>query len=519
MNKKDKKKFYISTSIVYASSRPHIGNLYEIILSDVIARFKRMDGYDVYFQTGTDEHGQKIEQKAIQKNFTPKEYVDFFSFEIEKIYKKMNIKYDYFARTTDSFHKNIVQKIVKKFFEQKDVYLGNYEGWYSVFEESYISEKDLIEGKTASGETPIWAKEEVYFFKLSKYQKKFLIFLEKNDNLIFPEKRKKEILNWLKEPLPDLSITRTSFKWGVELDFDPKHVVYVWVDALMNYITGLRYDPTKKKEEQSKKFLKYWPCDLHVIGKDISRFHLVIWPILLIALELPLPKHFLIHPWILFNNKKMSKSINNVIYEKDLLKFFSVDSIRYFVLHEIPYNDDGIITYDIFSQVYNSDLVNTLGNLLSRTIGLISKYRDGKVKKISNFKKECEINLSQKSLETLPIIKKLMKEFKVGESLEKIMQLCRLCNKYIDLNQPWNLIKENKLEDLDFCLYNLIETIRFIGVLLKPFLPDTAEIILKQIKAEKDSFESLNFFGLTKNKKLKKENKLFPRFEKKNFFN
>ncbi|MFR0367888.1 methionine--tRNA ligase [Candidatus Phytoplasma palmae] len=517
---KNKKNFYISTSIVYSSSMPHIGNLYEIILSDAIARFKRMDGYDVYFQTGTDEHGQKIQQKAIQQNCTPKEYVDFFSLEIEKIYKKMNINYDYFVRTTDSVHKNIVQKIVKKFFEQKDVYLGTYEGWYSVFEESYISEKDLIDGKTASGETPIWAKEQVYFFKLSNYQKKFLKFLEKNDDLIFPEQRKKEILNWLKEPLPDLSITRTSFKWGVELDFDPKHIVYVWVDALMNYITGLGYDPSKSLEEQCEKFSKYWPCELHVIGKDISRFHLVIWPIFLIALGLPLPKHFLIHPWILFNNKKMSKSINNVIYEKDLLKFVSVDAIRYFVLHEIPYNDDGIITYDIFFQVYNADLANTLGNLLSRTIGLICKYRGGKLNKISNlnFKKESEINLSQKSLETLPIIRDLMKKFKVGDSLEKIMQLARLCNKYIDLNQPWNLIKENKLEELDVCLYNLIETIRFIGILLKPFLPETAEDILKQIKSESDSFESLNFFGLTKSKTLEKGNKIFSRFEKTDFF-
>jgi methionyl-tRNA synthetase len=516
----EKKIFYISTSIVYASDIPHIGNVYEMILADSIARFKKLEGYDVYFQTGTDEHGQKIEQKALKAGISNQEYVDNISEKIKKIYDLMNIQYDYFIRTTNPLHKQNVQKIINKLIKKNDIYLGKYEGWYSISEENYISEKDLINGKTIHGEKPIWASEEVYFFQISKYQEKLLKYLKNNKNLILPLQRKKEILNLLKKPLSDLSISRTSFKWGIPLDFDPKHIVYVWIDALSNYITSFNCQNINNNFDKNEKFMKYWPCDLHVIGKDISRFHLIYWPILLMALNLPLPKKFLIHPWILFNQKKMSKTTNNVIYVEDLLKFFPIDAIRYFVLHEIPYISDGILTYDLLFERYNTDLVNTMGNLLSRTLGMIKKYRNSQLTKISdnyeNFNNQ--INLPQKSLETVKKIYFLMKTFRISDILEEIMKLSRLCNKYIDLNEPWNLFKiKSEYKKLDIILYNLIETLRFIGVLLQPFLPETANIILNQIKAEKRTLKSLNKFGITQNKKLCSNFKLFERLEKKDF--
>ncbi|MEZ0180071.1 methionine--tRNA ligase ['Camptotheca acuminata' phytoplasma] len=516
MNSKlQKKNFYISTSIVYASAIPHIGNIYEMILGDVIARFKRLEGYNVYFQTGTDEHGQKIEKKALQAGLQPKDYVAGISNEIRQIYDKMNIKYDSFIRTDSASHKKKVQQIIDKLLKQGDIYLGVYEGWYSLQEESYIFEKDLIDGKTLSGETPIWTKEEVYFFKLSKYQDKLLKYLEENLDLVFPHSKKKEILNLLKEPLEDLSISRTSLKWGIPFSFDSRHVVYVWIDALSNYITGLGYSP----EGSDKKFEQFWPCDLHLIGKDISRFHLIYFPILLMALNLPLSRQFFIHSWILFNNKKMSKSLNNIIYVDDLLKTFSVDAIRYFVLHEMPYNDDGVLTHDLLFDRYNTDLVNTIGNLLSRTLGMISKYKNGKLEKNKKiFTELAEIDLDKESVETFNSIKEYMKSYKVGDSLESILKLSRLCNKYIDLVKPWELFrKEENLDKLDFVLYHLIETIRFIGVLLQPFLPETSKNILEQIKSENNTFESIQEFGVTKPKELQLEKNLFERLIQKDF--
>ncbi|MDO8059132.1 class I tRNA ligase family protein ['Crotalaria aegyptiaca' phytoplasma] len=516
-----KDKFFITTSIVYTSSLPHIGNVYEIILADAISRFKKMEGYSVFFQTGTDEHGQKIENKALINKMSNQEYVDYISNEIKQIYDSVNIQYDYFIRTTGEKHKKYVQKFINQLFEQKDIYLGVYQGWYSIAEESYVSDKDLIDNKLPSGETPIWMKEEVYFFKLSKYQPILLQYLKDHPDLIKPVARRKEILNLLKEPLADLSISRTSFRWGIPLPFDNAHITYVWFDALSNYITGLLKFPQSNDDQlwhEDLNFVKYWPPDLQIIGKDIVKFHLIYYLSFLFALKLPLPKQFLIHPWILFNNRKMSKSTQNVVYVDDLNKIFPIDAIRYFVLHEIPYVSDGCLTYDLMFERYNTDLINTIGNLLSRSIGMLKKYCDNKVIKVNNFENELGLKLSNFALSVLPIIRLCMKDFKISEAIEHIMNLARYGNKYIDLIKPWELFKSNSSQDinkLNYCLYNTIEILRFIGVLLQPFLPTTAKCILDQIQSEENTFESLKFFGITKNKILVgKKDKLFQRFEK-----
>lgn len=512
------KKFYITTSILYASALPHIGNIYEIILADVIARFKRLDGYDVFFQTGTDEHGQKIEQNALKQNLSPQTYVQKISAQIKNIFDKVNIKYDNFIQTSESKHKKTVQLIIDKLLAKGDIYLGVYEGWYSVAEESYVMPKDLIDGKTLNGEVPVWTKESVYFLKLSRYQERLISYLNNENHLVLPTDKKKEMLNLLSTPLPDLSISRTSFKWGIPFNFDNQHIVYVWIDALSNYLSGLDYHPITSSQKQPSSFVRYWPCDLHVIGKDISRFHLIYWPILLMALDLSLPKQFLIHPWILFNNRKMSKSTNNVIYVEDLLKVFSVDAIRYFVLHETPYASDGILTNELLLERYNTDLVNNLGNLLSRALGMIAKYSHYRLTKPLSMNTNSlthMIDLPKEALALLPNVREEMSFFRVGDALEKIMKLVRLCNKYIDLVQPWNLVKSvSEKTTLNAFLYNLIETLRFIGVVLKPFLPDTADMILTQIKAEITSFASLEEFNVTQSKFLYPQAKLFERLEK-----
>ena len=505
-----KKKFYITTAIPYASQLPHIGNVYEAILTDTIARFKKLDGYDVWFQTGTDEHGQKIETKAIQNGITPKEYVDCITEGIKDIFAMVNVEYDKFVRTTDDYHIKTVQKIFKKLYDQNDIYLGKYEGWYSVSEEAFISEKDISDGKAPNGDIPIWTEEEAFFLDLKKYQKKLVSHINNNPDFIYPESRKNEMLNnFLKDDLPDLCVSRTSFKWGIPVDFTENHVVYVWIDALSNYITGLGYN----LEKNSKLFEKNWPADVHVIGKDILRFHTIYWPIILMALDLPLPKTVFGHPWVLFNKEKMSKSTGNVIYTKDLIEFFGVDVVRYYCLHEIPFAQDGNMTFQLIIERNNSDLANTIGNLVNRTIGMANKYNSGDIVN-SRIKELFELDLKEKCLEVLPKVRVLIDELKVGDALEEIVQLARFANKYIDVSEPWVLFKDvTKKDILNHVLYNLVETIRFIAVLLQPFMPDTAVKIAKQIKVDDLSFDSISKFGIYPNQTIGKAEVLFERFD------
>jgi methionyl-tRNA synthetase len=507
-----KEKYYITTAIAYSSAVPHVGNVYEAILADAIARFKRLSGYDVFFQTGTDEHGQKIETKAQDNELTPKAYVDLISSEIKRIYNKVNISYDKFVRTTDDDHVKSVQAIFKKLYDQGDIYLGKYEGWYSVSDESFILEKDIVDGKAPSGDTPVWTSEDAYFLKLSKYQERLLKHIEEHPEFIEPESRRNEMIqNFLKEPLPDLSVSRTSFKWGIPVEFDEGHVVYVWIDALSNYITGLGYHPDLK--EQPDLFNKYWPANVHLIGKDILRFHTIYWPIILMAIGVELPKQVFGHPWVLFNKNKMSKSTGNVMYTDDIVKYFGVDTLRYYVLHEIPYAQDGNITYELLIERNNTDLANTIGNLVNRTIGMVHKYRDGVVNKVI-LDEPFELNLKEKALEVLPEMNKYMDELKVSDALEEVVKLARHANKYIDVSEPWVLNKdESKQEVLDHVLYQLLETIRYVGVLLQPFMPETAKKILEQIGAEDISFESLETFGQYKAQTLNKPYVLFERFD------
>lgn len=489
----DKGKYYITTAIAYTSRKPHIGNSYEIVMTDALARYKRMQGYDVFFLTGTDEHGQKIEQYAKDAGVTPKEYVDKVSGEIRAICDLLNTTYDKFIRTTDDYHKKCVQKIFKKLYEQGDIYKGEYKGLYCTPCESFWTESQLVDGKCPDcGREVQPAKEEAYFLKLSKYQKQLEDYIENNEDFIYPEARKKEMLNnFIKPGLQDLCVSRTSFTWGIPVDFDPGHIVYVWIDALSNYITALGYDP----DGSSELYKKYWPADVHIIGKDIVRFHTIYWPIMLMALGEPLPKQVFGHPWLLFGEDKMSKSRGNVIYADDLVKIFGVDAVRYYLLSEMPYTSDGSITYDTLIERYNSDLANTLGNLVNRTIAMTNKYFDGEVKAPS-CPGEHDDELKETALSAVSEVDNLLKTYRMSDALEAVMNIAKRSNKYIDETTPWTLAKsEENSERLATVLYNLLESIRFISVLISPFMPDTSKEIQKQLNCDVSSYDSLSSFG------------------------
>lgn len=491
-----KGKFYITTAIAYTSRKPHIGNSYEIVMTDAIARYKRLQGYDVFFQTGTDEHGQKIEEIAAAEGITPKQHVDRVAGEIREICDLLNTTYDKFIRTTDPDHERVIQKIFKKLYNQGDIYKGHYEGMYCTPCESFWTESQLIDGKCPDcGREVKPAREEAYFLKLSKYQKQLEEYIEANENFIYPESRKKEMLNnFIKPGLQDLCVSRTSFKWGIPVDFDPKHVVYVWLDALANYITGIGYDP----DGSSEQYKKYWPADVHIIGKDIVRFHTIYWPIMLMALGEPLPKQVFGHPWLLFGTDKMSKSRGNVIYADDLVDLFGVDAVRYYLLAEMPYASDGSITYENMIERYNADLANTLGNLVNRTIAMTNKYFDGVVQP-GDVTEELDGELKALAVETVGKVDKLLSEYRVSDTLDAIFTLAKRCNKYIDETAPWALAKdESKKARLGTVLYNLLESIRFVAVLLSPFLPETSEKILAQINTDIKDYDSLSAFGALK---------------------
>lgn len=492
----EKEKFYITTAIAYTSRKPHIGNSYEIVLTDAIARYKRLQGYDVFMLTGTDEHGQKIEEYAKSANVTPKEYVDKVAGEIKNICDLLNTSYDKFIRTTDDYHEKVVQKIFKKLYEQGDIYKGTYEGLYCTPCESFWTESQLVDGKCPDcGREVKPAKEEAYFLKLSKYQKQLEEYIETNEHFIYPEARKKEMLNnFIKPGLQDLCVSRTSFKWGVPVDFDDKHVVYVWVDALSNYITAIGYDP----DGSSEQYKKYWPADVHIIGKDIVRFHTIYWPIILMALGEPLPKQVFGHPWLLFGEDKMSKSRGNVIYADDLVNLLGVDAVRYYLLSEMPYASDGSITYETIIERYNSDLANTIGNLVNRTIAMQNKYFDGVICEPTEAE-DVDNELKQFALDTVKKIEKCFETYRVADAIEAVLNLAKRSNKYIDETMPWALAKdERKKARLGTVLYNLLETIRYIAVLLSPFMPETAEKIFAQMNCDIKDYDSLETFGSTK---------------------
>ena len=490
------KPYYITTAIAYTSRKPHIGNSYEIVLSDALARFKRMQGYDVFFQTGTDEHGQKIEEYAAAAGISPKEYVDKVAGEIKDICDCLNTTYDKFIRTTDDYHEEAVQKIFKKLYDKGDIYKSEYEGWYCVPCESFFTDSQLVDGKCPDcGREVKKEKEETYFFKLSKYQKQLEEYIESNPDFIYPESRKKEMINnFIKPGLQDLCVSRSSFKWGVPVPFDDKHVIYVWIDALSNYITGLGYDP----DNQSEMYKKYWPANVHIIGKDILRFHTIYWPIMLMALGEPLPKQVFGHPWLLSGNDKMSKSRGNVIYADDLCNRFGVDAVRYYLLSEMPHAQDGTITYETIIERFNSDLANTLGNLVNRTVAMNNKYFDGVIQP-ADCTEELDNELKEMALSSLDKVAKLLDTYKVSDALSVVLDLAKRCNKYIDETMPWALAKdEEKKGRLGTVLYNLLEGIRFIAVLLKPFMPETSDKILEQIGTDVNTLESLSEFGAVK---------------------
>lgn len=489
-----KKPYYITTAIAYTSGKPHIGNTYEIVLADSIARYKRFVGYDVRFQTGTDEHGQKIELKAAEAGITPKEFVDQTAGEIKRIWDLMNTSYDKFIRTTDEDHEKQVQKIFKKLYDKGDIYKGEYEGLYCTPCESFFTESQLVDGKCPDcGREVQPAKEEAYFFKMSKYQDRLIRYIEDHPNFIQPESRKNEMMNnFLKPGLQDLCVSRTSFKWGIPVDFDPKHVIYVWIDALSNYITGLGYDVDGKND---RLYEKYWPADLHLIGKDILRFHTIYWPIMLMALGVPLPKQVFGHPWLIQSDGKMSKSRGNVIYADDLVELFGVDAVRYFVLHEMPFENDGVISWELMVERLNSDLANTLGNLVNRTVSMSNKYFEGEVnnKKVNE---DVDKELIDYALDTRIRVSQAMDKLKVADAITEIFNLFKRCNKYIDETMPWSLAKEEDKQDrLATVLYNLVESIIIGATLLEPYMPETSEKILAQLNAPKRKVNDLVRFG------------------------
>ena len=509
-----KKPYYITTAIAYTSGKPHIGNTYEIVLADSIARFKRMQGYDVRFQTGTDEHGQKIEIKAGEAGITPKQFVDNVSGQIKEIWDLMNTSYDKFIRTTDEYHEKQVQKIFKKLHDQGDIYKGYYEGKYCTPCESFFTESQLVDGKCPDcGREVIDAKEEAYFFKLSKYADRLIDYINTHPEFIQPESRKNEMMNnFLLPGLQDLCVSRTSFKWGIPVDFDDKHVVYVWIDALSNYITGLGYDVDGNSDELYK---KYWPADLHLIGKDIIRFHTIYWPIMLMALDLPLPKQVFGHPWLLVGDGKMSKSKGNVIYADDLVNYFGVDAVRYFVLHEMPFDNDGSITWELMVERMNSDLANILGNLVNRTISMNNKYFGGVISN-PGVNEPVDDDLKAVALAMHEKVDAKMEKLRVADAITEVFTLLRRCNKYIDETEPWKLAKdETKQDRRATVLYNLMEGIRMAAVALAAYLPDTSAKILDMLGTQERDYLKLDQFGLleTGGKVVEKPEILFARVD------
>ena len=509
---KDNKDYYLTTAITYTSGKPHIGNTYEIILADAIARFKRQEGYNVYFQTGTDEHGQKIELKANEAGIPPKQFVDEKAAEVKRIWDLMDTTYDRFMRTTDEYHIKQVQKIFKKLYDQGDIYLGHYEGKYCTACESFFTETQLVDGKCpdCGGEVQD-AKEEAYFFKLSKYQDRLMKHIEEHPEFIQPASRKNEMINnFLKPGLQDLCVSRTSFKWSIPVDFDPKHVVYVWIDALTNYITGLGYDVDGNHGELYK---KYWPADLHLIGKDIVRFHTIYWPIMLMALDIPLPKQVFGHPWLIMADGKMSKSKGNVIYADDLVHEFGVDAVRYYFLHEIPYASDGIFSRELLIDRINGDLVNILGNLVNRTVSMAHKYFDGTITN-AKVNEDVDTDFIQAISSLDEKVTAKMNDLHIGEALDEIFDVLRKSNKYIDDTTPWILAKdETKKGRLETVLYNLLESIRICAIFLSPFLPDTSEKIFDQLNTQNRTYETKDFGMLESPITLNTPQHLFSRID------
>ncbi len=491
----DRKKYYMTTAIAYTSGKPHIGNTYEIVLADSIARYRRFQGYDVFFQTGTDEHGQKIELKAAEQGVTPQEFVDDVAGQIHKIWDLMDTSYDKFIRTTDKDHEAMVQKIFKYMYDKGDIYKGYYEGMYCTPCESFFTESQLVDGKCPDcGREVQPAKEEAYFFKMSKYADRLIEHINNHPEFIQPVSRKNEMMNnFLLPGLQDLCVSRTSFKWGIPVDFDPKHVVYVWLDALTNYITGIGYECGG---ESSDLFKKNWPADLHLIGKDIIRFHTIYWPIFLMSLDLPLPKQIFGHPWLLLGDGKMGKSKGNVLYADDLVDFFGVDAVRYFVLHEMPFENDGAITWELMVERLNSELANTLGNLVNRTISMSNKYFGGIVTN-AGVTEDVDEDLKKTVLDTLPKASEKMDQLRVADAITEIFNLFKRCNKYIDETMPWALAKDEAKKDrLATVLYNLVESISYGAVLLEAFMPSTSKLILEQLNAKSRTMDEMGVFGL-----------------------